>query len=266
RLGVRARDGLGIAELQSILGHEYGHFKNADTAGGVHALAVRRSLLTMARGLAQGGAAVWWNPAWWFVKGVWAAFLRVSHGATRLQEVLADRWAVAAYGSAAFERGLTHVVSRSVWFDRHANATVREALEQSVPVGNFYRHEPRAAVPAADGEKEAAAALARPPSAYDSHPPPEQRIRWGRALAVPAPADEPTGAAWDLFDDREALERQMTEEIRVNVKRQTGRMMDRPPAPPTPAGGRADSAATGRSRRARPTAPPGPPRRRPAPG
>jgi Zn-dependent protease with chaperone function len=229
-VGVGILDGMGLAELQSVLGHEYGHFKNADTAGGVHALAVRRSLIAMARGLAEGGAAVWWNPAWWFVRGFWAAFLRVSHGATRLQEILADRWAVAAYGSAAFERGLTHVVTRSVWFDHHANATVREALEQQVPVGNFYRHEPKGRPADADIDKEAAASLARPPSAYDSHPPPEQRIRWVKALAVPAPADEPTGMAWDLFDDREEMERSMTAEIRANVRRRTG--MSMPASPP----------------------------------
>lgn len=44
-------------------------------------------------------------------------FRRISHGATRLQEVLADRVAVRNYGAAAFEEGLGHVVRRQVEFD-----------------------------------------------------------------------------------------------------------------------------------------------------
>ena len=50
-------------ELKAVLAHEYGHFANRDTAGGGFALAVRRAVLEMARTLAEGGAATWYNPA-----------------------------------------------------------------------------------------------------------------------------------------------------------------------------------------------------------
>lgn len=218
-LGVAVLDGMGLLELKSILGHEYGHFRNADTAGGQTALAVRLSLLQLATRLAEGGAAAWYNPAWWFVRGFWAMFLRISHGASRLQEVLADRWAAAAYGSAAFASGLRHVVARSVAFEWHANQTVSQAAQTSVPVPNFYRFQPEGVSDAQPQlQADITEAMGREPSAYDSHPPPELRIRWVEALAVPPPASEPDGLAWDLFEDPEALQRQMTDEIRHNVQ------------------------------------------------
>src|SRR6185295_2261026 len=67
-LGLGVLDGMALAEFKAILAHEYGHFSNRDTAGGGLALSVRRSLLTMAQGLAEGGAATWYNPAWWFFR------------------------------------------------------------------------------------------------------------------------------------------------------------------------------------------------------
>lgn len=86
-LGVAALDGLKVDEFKAILGHEYGHFKNEDTAGGGFGLAVRRSMMTMGVQLAISGAAAWWNPAWLFFRGFFWVFMRISQGATRLQEV-----------------------------------------------------------------------------------------------------------------------------------------------------------------------------------
>ena len=57
------------------------------------------------------GAAVW-SPAWWFVRGFYMLFLRISQGASRLQEVMADRWAAFSYGAQAFESGLRHALGR----------------------------------------------------------------------------------------------------------------------------------------------------------
>jgi Zn-dependent protease with chaperone function len=104
-LGIAALDGMKIRPLKAVLGHEYGHFTNKDTAGGAFALSVRGSLHATAYGLATGGAAAWYNPAWLFVNGFHRVFLRISEGASRLQEVLADRWAAFAYGADAFEAG-----------------------------------------------------------------------------------------------------------------------------------------------------------------
>src|SRR5262249_42282222 len=62
-LGAGVLDGMKVGEFKAVLAHEYGHFSNADTAGGGFALAVRRSVLVMTISLARSGAAAWYNPA-----------------------------------------------------------------------------------------------------------------------------------------------------------------------------------------------------------
>jgi Zn-dependent protease with chaperone function len=214
-VGVGLLDGMKEIELRSVLAHEYGHFRNADTAGGGFALAVRRSLGTMIVHLARSGAATWYNPVWWMLRFYLRVYLVVTQGASRLQEVLADRWAVSAYGSDAFVRGYTHVVERSVRFDRHLDATLKEVIEAERPLPNLYRYQPAATAEPGDEKADIEEAMAREPSAYDSHPAPRQRIAWARALACPRePHPDDDRSVWDLFADREALEARMTARVR----------------------------------------------------
>src|SRR5262249_56574735 len=84
-LGAGVLEGMRLRDFEAILGHEYGHLRNEDTAGGGFALAVRRSMFTVMLNLARGGAATWYNPAWWFLRGYMRVFMRVSQGASRLQ-------------------------------------------------------------------------------------------------------------------------------------------------------------------------------------
>jgi hypothetical protein len=68
------------------------------------------------------------------------------------------------------------------------------------------------------------AELEREPSPYDSHPSPKQRIEWVRALGVAgseSSADDAV-AAWQLFRDRESIERRLTKEIRDQVAKYDG--------------------------------------------
>lgn len=217
-LGVGVLDGLKIGPLKAILAHEYGHFSNKDTAGGGFALSVRRSQYRMAVHLAQGGAAAWYNPAWLFVIGFNRVFLRISQGASRLQEILADRWAAFAYGPAFFEQGLRHVIRRSILFDAHANATIKEVIEAKAALANLYSYQPTAQPDAVEAASELETALNREPSPYDSHPSPVDRFRWTQGLTAtvqPVPEDEEE--SWTLFRDREALERKLTETVRENL-------------------------------------------------
>jgi Zn-dependent protease with chaperone function len=208
-----------LGPFKAILAHEYGHFSNRDTAGGGFALGVRRSLLTMAHHLAEGGAATWYNPAWLFLWGFNLVFLRISQGASRLQEILADRWAAFAYGAKAFERGLRHVVERSIRFQVHANSTLQEAVEGKMALSNLYTYRP-SKLPT---ETEILEALGKQidakPSPYDSHPSPAERFELVHALRA-------TGAgalsdveqdAWSVFEDAPAIQRWMTDRIRANV-------------------------------------------------
>src|SRR6185503_9969406 len=159
---------------KAILGHEYGHYSNRDTAGGAFALSVRNSLAATAHGLASGGAASWYNPAWLFVNGFNRVFLRISEGASRLQEVLADRWAVFAYGADAFEAGLRHVVERGVRFDAHVGLTLKEVVDGKVPLANLYTYAPKEKPE--DLSNAIEEALNRKSSPYDSHPTPAERF------------------------------------------------------------------------------------------
>lgn len=77
----------------------------------------------------------------------------------------------------------------------------------------------------------------REPSPYDSHPRPVDRIEWVLALAAegvpPQPDDQ--DEVWSLFEDREDLERRLTDEIRRHVADQHGATIPKEPAEPTPA-------------------------------
>lgn len=222
-LGVALLDGMPLDQLRSVLAHEFGHFSNRDTAGGGFALAVRRSLLLTAEHLARGGAATFLNPAWLFVNGYHRLFLRMSQGASRLQEVLADRFAALAYGSESFVAGLLHVIRRDVEFEHHANATVHDLLQVNSPLKNLYRHVPSAVSAESTLEQGVREALERPGSPYDSHPPPRARIEYVRQLAVTGPRTEASNLpAWSLFPDREQLEQALTGHFLDRVAEATG--------------------------------------------
>jgi len=216
-LGVGVLEGMRLVDLKSVMAHEYGHFPNEDIAGGGFALAVRRSVMTSAIAMAQGGAAAWYNPVWWFVRGFHSMFTRISHGAARLQELLADRMAAVSYGPAAFERGLRHVITRTATFDAHAQATLREVLERPRALANLYTYRPAQPPSPQDIERAVTEALDAKASSYDSHPAPADRIAMVRALTavVDTESDDSDGEqAWSLFAEREALERLMTDRLR----------------------------------------------------
>jgi Zn-dependent protease with chaperone function len=223
-LGAGVLDGMDQRSLKSILAHEYGHFKNEDTAGGGFALSVRRSLLLMTVHLVQRGVATKLNPAWWFVMGFSKLFLRISQGASRLQEILADRWAALVYGSQEFERGLRHVIERSVRFDAHLQATLDDVVPERRPLVNLYRHSPKGTPDEGDLDKKVAAHLEAKPSSYDSHPAPADRIAYVRAMDAPGRphAEADASPAWDLFEAREAVEKSMTDALRALLEARRG--------------------------------------------
>lgn len=228
-LGVAALDGMKVGELKAILAHEYGHFQNEDTAGGGFALAVRRSMITMAISLAQSGAAAWYNPAWLFFRGFYWVFMRVSQGASRLQEILADRWAALAYGSDTFVRGLRHAIRRAVEFDAHVGASFKDVMEKKCAVQNLYTYAPTEAGEVSELEQTIEEVWTRPPNALDSHPCPKDRETWVRAMNVAAPDDPQAGEeAWSLLSDREAIQLRMTGMVRENVLLNHGVDIHRP--------------------------------------
>lgn len=218
-LGVGVLEGMDLGMFKAILGHEYGHFSNRDTAGGGLALSARRSLGAMAQALAEGGAATWYNPAWLFLNGFFLIYQRISQGASRLQELLADRWATFAYGAKFFERGLRHVIERSIRFDAQANAAFSEHAYDRRALVNVYQFTPKEAIEESDVADAVEQTIAAEPSAYDSHPAPVDRFRWVHALEAAPSGDLSTAKrpVWSLFPNRSELEEAMTGQLRLRV-------------------------------------------------
>jgi Zn-dependent protease with chaperone function len=180
-------------------------------------------MLHMGQSLASGGVATWYNPTWLFVKYFHRIFLRVSQGASRLQEILADQWAVHAYGGGNFAGGLAHTVATSVRFQKHADATLREVVDGELVLPNLYRYVLAAPLAEAEVAEEVEKRMKAEPSPYDSHPRPVDRITWANEVSRTHGADaEDDAPAWALFADREALERRLTDEVRARVAASRG--------------------------------------------
>jgi hypothetical protein len=205
-LGVGCLNGFRLNSFRAVLAHEYGHFSNRDTAGGDVAMRVNDHMMKFAQAMYEGGQAVWWNIAFQFLRIYHFIFRRLSHGATRLQEVLADRVAAMKYGASAFEDGLTHVVKRSAQFNVIATQEINASLAARRVIQNLYE---LPAIENADVAEATREALNRETSEDDTHPSPNDRFRFTRRITSQT---EPalSGMVWDLFTNREALTAEMT--------------------------------------------------------
>jgi Zn-dependent protease with chaperone function len=197
-----------------VLAHEYRHFSHGDTAGGDMALVVRRDMMKFAIAMVQHGQAVWWNLAFQFIRVYDFLFRRISHGATRLQEVLADRVAARHYGAKHFEEGLRHVVRRNIQFTFAANCEIKEALEDHRALQNLYGQRPRT-TPGLENEIEQA--LARQTTEDDTHPGPLERFRLLSGL-VSTGKPPASGMLWDLFANPPTLTAEMTAQIDSRIR------------------------------------------------
>jgi len=223
-LGLGVLEGMTDLQLRAILAHEYGHFSNRDTAGGNVAAQVRVSLMTAVVHIARSGGAGLFNPAWHFLRLFFALFQRVALGASRLQEVVADRFAAAAYGGAVFADGLRHVVRRDVQFSAEADVVIQRSQEKSAAIANLYAPVEEGSVDRNNVAQAIEKAMTDPGTPYNSHPPVERRIAW--VAHFPAPAQLPVAApAWSLFLDRARLESTMTGVVNLRLGH------DGPPSP-----------------------------------
>ncbi|HKP12718.1 MAG TPA: M48 family metalloprotease, partial [Blastocatellia bacterium] len=211
-LGVANLNGFELNAFRAVLAHEYGHFRHRDTAGGDVALRVNNDLLKFALALAANGQAVWYNLAFQFLRVYDFIFRRISHGATRLQEVMADRVAAINYSPRAFEEGLRHVIRRGIEFEDAACWEVRDAVKSRRALQNLYE------LPvsnAAAVEEKIGEAIARQTSEDDTHPAPAERFRLVGRVSFMGELPPPR-MAWELFADRAAL----TDEMSALVGRQ----------------------------------------------
>jgi len=205
-------------DFRSVLAHEYGHFAHRDTAGGDIALRVRNDILRFYVAMVRAEQNTRLNVAFHFLRLYHFLFRRISHGATRLQEILADRVAARAYGPAAFQGGLTHVIRQSILFPAHANREIGAAIKAGRPLQNLY--EPSPEVPPAD-EAEIEKALARPTTDDDTHPGPRDRFRLIAPLSAPARSVQ-SGMVWELFQNRDAIVHRLVAQVEKDIAAHRG--------------------------------------------
>lgn len=205
-------------DFRSVLAHEYGHFAHRDTAGGDVALRVRNDIMKFYLAMLQARQATWLNIAFHFLRLYHFIFRRISHGATRLQEVLADRIAAQTYGPLAFEGGLRHAIRRSIEFDAHANREIKAAIDAKRPIQNLYQS---VGEKSDTVEREFEQAMQRPTTDDDTHPAPQDRFRL--IARIPAPPHEPPpGYVWDLFKDPVAVQGEMMATVEKHVAAHRG--------------------------------------------
>jgi Zn-dependent protease with chaperone function len=207
-LGMGALSGLTQGQLRAILAHEYGHFSNRDTAGGNLAQLVQRSLYNIARNLSSSGLATWYNPAWWFVNIYNRIFLRITQGASRLQEFLADRVAALAYGAHNLAGGLEQLIRQNITFALQVETEVKQASEQQRRLHNLYALPP--VEDSAALEKALAETMRRPSSVYDGHPAPHDRLPLIDRIKVENPPDADPRPAWELIEHASQYQEEAT--------------------------------------------------------
>jgi Zn-dependent protease with chaperone function len=217
-IGVGVLNGFEQNAFRAVLAHEYGHFIHRDTAGGDMAMRVQSDMMKFARGMILSGQNTVWNLGFQFLRLYHRIFTRISRGAGRLQEALADRRASYHFGASAFEEGLSHVVRRQIEFEKLVTKEINSAVESSRPLVNLYElsggkgKEQDGAV-----EEEFQKAINRKTSDTDTHPSPVERFRLARRV-VSKEVSATTGLVWDLFANRETITREMSFLVDTQVR------------------------------------------------
>ncbi|MCE9562903.1 MAG: M48 family metalloprotease [Planctomycetes bacterium] len=217
-LGVGALYGMKKDALKSILAHEYGHFQNRDTAGGDIALRVNLAMNNFAQAIVKRGKIRSWDLAIHFLRLYHSIFRQLTFGASRLQEIYADRLAVQLYGANALREGLTHVIRRSVEYQWAMDKSLDNAIKTGVPAVQFFDntlipeiHE-RERIETVVNE-----VLSRDTDAKDSHPSPKDRFQLAEQLD-PNPASLDDESTWDQVAANANLMTEMNEIIEHVVR------------------------------------------------
>jgi Zn-dependent protease with chaperone function len=217
-LGFGVLPGMTQGQFKAVLAHEYGHFSERDTAGGNLARQVRLAMHRMAHTFLVSGQAHWYNPAWLFINGFNRVFLRITLGASRLQEVLADRYAALIYGVESFADGLTHIVRQSLTFDLQLEQKVGSSTHLGLGLSNLYASTVIPDPLVEPLETKMCKRMSQPTSPYDSHPSLQDRIRFLQQIDSIAKSKGSPDPVWSLFSDAGSLQEEMMDIIRENVK------------------------------------------------
>jgi Zn-dependent protease with chaperone function len=211
-LGLATLRYLSVTELRAILAHEYAHFSHKDTAYSRFIHQVTVSIGEALRGMgAAGGKLNYVNPFYWFFVLYYRAYSLLSAGFSRSREFLADRMAACLYGKDAFISGLTTVATSGSLFETTAYKNIDSLLGQGKAYDNIYevfssyRDEQLS-----DDEryKLFQETLNEKGSVFASHPTIRERL--AAITMFPASVKPDETPAISLFDDPEALEKELT--------------------------------------------------------
>ena len=216
-VGAATLNGFDQNAFRAVLAHEYGHFSNRDTAGGDIAFRVNTDIMRTAESMAAGGTATFYNIGFQFLRVFHFIFRRITHGASRLQEVLADRVAAYHFGPDAFEEGLRHVVRREVEFQHLADNEISGALAANRAIQNLYEITVNEESTQKQIDEEVVGVIERPTTDDDTHPSPQDRFRYVTSIR-PSEAEHLHGEVWDLFADRRAITKEMSDLIEKLVR------------------------------------------------
>lgn len=214
-LGAGSFNDFSTNGFRAVLAHEYGHLSNRDTAGGDVAFRVNSDMMRLAEAIVNSGNNTYHNLAFHFLRLYNFIFRRITHGASRLQEVLADRVAVNTYGAYAFTSGLGHVVRQGVIFQKLADSEISSALAGSRKFNNIYDLKAENDADITEIDDLIKVEFERQTTDDDTHPATADRIRLAEKIAGQNHEDL-SGMVWDLFVDREKF----TAEMNILVEKQ----------------------------------------------
>ena len=162
-------------------------------------------MVRVAEAMVNNGTNTYHNLAFHFLRLYHFIFRRITHGASRLQEILADRVAVYNYGASAFSEGLSHVIRQGIRFQHVAGYEVQQALNGRRKFNNVYDLDlDKDAGVDVETEIENAyqAEFQRVTTEDDTHPATADRIRLANKITA-TPREDLEGTVWDMFANRE---------------------------------------------------------------
>lgn len=213
-IGAAALDGFSLAAFRAVLAHEFGHFAHRDTAGGNLAFRVMDSMIRFAQSIESRGKVRFWHISVQFLRLYHRLFSKLSFGASRLQEILADRLAIQTYGAEAFCQGLQHVIRRGVEFDVILNDAFQTKYQDADARLSFFRMGGELEIDARDAVHSGLQSIFESVSTeLDTHPSPKERIAFAKRFTNPSDRMD-SAQVWDLIPQRENYQSGCAKEIR----------------------------------------------------
>jgi Zn-dependent protease with chaperone function len=178
---------------------------------------VNTDIARIAEQMVASETNTYYNIGFHFLRLFHFLFRRITHGASRLQEVLADRVAAYHFGADSFREGLRHVIRRELEFTHVAEKEISSALGANRAFTNLYELTVTDNAAEKQIEEAFAQVLEQETTEDDTHPSPRDRFRYIEG-ARSAGIEPVQGNVWNLFADRDAITAEMNAVIEKLVR------------------------------------------------